>query len=233
MIPPPRDLDELRLRAEALAGRSLESIARDLAVPSPVVGVRTKGKLGALIERALGASAGSQALPDFPHLGVELKTIPVDAALRPRESTYVCRIDLAEADRAEWRDSWVRAKLAHVLWVPLVDWTTVGVPVFWRPSEDEEAILRADFEELMGTIGAGRIEDLTARDGVALQVRPKARDGRVRTIVYDRDGEPVATVPRGFYLRARFTGALLRRGPGSRVEGPRSLRPRNRASALA
>lgn len=209
MISPPRDLDELRLRAEALAGRTIEAIARELAIEIPVVGVRTKGKIGALVERALGASAGSQALPDFPHLGVELKTIPVDAALRPRESTYVCRIDLGEADRIEWRDSWVRAKLAHVLWVPIVEWHTVGAPVFWRPSAEEEAILRADFEELMGTIGAGRIEDLTARDGVALQVRPKARDGRVRTIVYDRDGEPIATVPRGFYLRARFTGAVI------------------------
>lgn len=206
----PRDLEELRARAEAIAGASLEELARGLGVEAPRVGLRTKGKLGELVERALGATGGSQATHDFPELGVELKTIPVDTSLRPRESTYVCRISLAEAERAEWETSWVRRKLAHVLWVPLVEWRAIGRPVFWRPTPAQDRLLRADFEELMGAIGAGHIEDLTARDGVLLQVRPKAQNSRVRTTAWDRDGDPVQTVPRGFYLRARFTGAILR-----------------------
>jgi DNA mismatch repair protein MutH len=210
-MPPPRDLDELRARAGSLASRSLADIANELRETAPAVGLHTKGKVGELLERALGATGGSYATHDFPELGVELKTIPVDEQLRPRESTYVCRISLAEAEHAEWIDSWVRRKLQHVLFVPIVNNERVAVPIFWRPNVEEERALRADFDELMGMIGAGHIEDLTARDGEILQLRPKARDGSVRTKTWDRDGELIATVPRGFYLRARFTGELLRR----------------------
>jgi DNA mismatch repair protein MutH len=40
-------------------------------------------------------------------------------------------------------------------------------------------------------------------------VRPKARHGSARTVAFGGEGEAIATVPRGFYLRARFTGAIL------------------------
>lgn len=205
------ELAELQRRAACLSGLSLVEVARALDEHAPRVGLHAKGKIGELIERALGATGGSHKVHDFPELGIELKTIPVDDQLRPRESTYVCRITLAEAEHAEWADSWVRRKLSHVLFVPVVNNERVGAPVFWRPSVEEERALRADFDELMGLIGRGLIEDLSARSGELLQLRPKARDGTVRTKTWDRDGELVETVPRGFYLRARFTRELLTR----------------------
>jgi DNA mismatch repair protein MutH len=85
----------------------------------------------------------------------------------------------------------------------------IGQPLFWKPSVEQERVLRDDFDELVGRIGAGGIEGLTARAGRWLQVRPKAASGRVRTLGHGPDGERIATVPRGLYLRARFTGALL------------------------
>ncbi len=173
--------------------------------------LRRKGIAGQLIERALGANAGSRALPDFVELGVELKTIPVRADGRPRESTFVCSFAVADADHAEWASSAVRKKLAHVLFVPLVvSDERVGRAVFWRPTVEQESILRADFDDLIGMIALGRVEELTAHHGAWLQVRPKAAHGAVRTRAYGPDGESIATIPRGFYLRARITGALLR-----------------------
>ncbi len=207
--PPPSDLADLGRRAAALEGLTLSAVARALGALAPRVGPRTKGKVGELLERALGATGKSTATQDFPELGVELKTIPVDARMRPTESTYVCTIVIAEAERAEWATSWARQKLSHVLWLPVVDRKVIGRACFWRPSVEQDGALRADFELLMGTIGAGRIEDLTARDGVHLQVRPKAKDGSVRTVAWDRDGDPISTVPRGFYLRPTFTASIL------------------------
>jgi DNA mismatch repair protein MutH len=214
---PPRDVDDLRARAEGIAGRTLAELAWGLGFAMSADRVRTKGKAGELIERALGASGGSAAVHDFPDLGVELKTIPIDARGTPRESTYVCTLAVAEADAAEWSTSWVRAKLAHVLWVPIVmprdaneGEARVGTPLVWRPTRDQEAQLGADFDDLVGTIGIGGIESITARAGRWLQVRPKARDGKARTIAFGPDGERIATVPRGFYLRTLFTGAILR-----------------------
>jgi DNA mismatch repair protein MutH len=216
-VAPPRDEAELRSRAARLAGSTLAEIADFMGHLRPGGGVERKGKVGELLERALGATAGSRQVPDFAHLGIELKTIPVDPRGKPFESTFVCAISLLDADRAEWATSPARLKLSHVLWLPVIgdpaldaDARRVGVPLFWRPTLEQEAILRDDFEDIMGLIGAGNVEALTARRGRWMQVRPKARSGSARTLSFGPEGERIAAVPRGFYLRARFTEALLR-----------------------
>jgi len=213
---PPRDIDALLERARRLVGIEVGAIASALGVADDGDAVRTKGTPGALLERSLGAT-GTGAQQDFPELGVELKTIPVDERGVPLESTYVCTLSLADADAQEWASSWVRAKLARVLFVPLVapgdvPWRErrVAEAVLWSPTPAQEDVLRSDFDDVVGLIGIGRIEDLTAHRGRWLQVRPKARHGRVRTVAWGSDNEAIATVPRGFYLRTRFTGAILR-----------------------
>lgn len=204
MVAPPRSEAELLARALALAGTVVEA-----------AGLHRKGKAGESVERALGATGGSTATWDFPDLRVELKTIPVAPRTgTPLESTFVCAVSLADADRAEWSTSWVRAKLARVLWVPLETQPDgvrrVGTASLWSPTPEQQQILGADFDDILGRIGFGDVEGVTARLGRWLQLRPKAAHGRVRTLVQAADGETVATVPRGFYLRARFTGAILR-----------------------
>jgi DNA mismatch repair protein MutH len=221
MTPPPANVDELLARARALAGVRVGDVAARLAIDASGDPVRTKGTPGAILERALGATGGSAKIHDFPELAIELKTIPVDRALVPDESTYVCTLSLQDADEQEWATSWVRAKLARVLWVPLVGdaecaWPdrVVGEPLLWSPTDAQEDVLRADFDDAVGLIGIGRIEELTAHGGRWLQVRPKAAHGRVRTVAWGAEGEAIETIPRGFYLRPKFTGAILRE-PGA------------------
>ncbi|MCL2723349.1 MAG: DNA mismatch repair protein MutH [Polyangiaceae bacterium] len=203
-------------RAHALAGTQIGDLAAALGVDTGGSAVRTKGVPGGIVERALGATGGSAMVLDFPDLAVELKTIPVDSRGTPIESTYVCTFSLDDAEDQEWETSWVRAKLSRVLFVPLVtkegtSWRSrrVASPVLWTPTRNQEDVLRNDFDEIVGLVGVGRIEELTAHFGRWMQVRPKAAHGRVRTVVRGSDGEAIATVPRGFYLRTRFTGALL------------------------
>ncbi len=208
--PAPRTEQELLERAVRLRGRALQDIAAAAGGPLLSDGVRTKGKAGELIEWALGATGGSARARDFPELGVELKTIPVVESGQVRESSYVCTLPLEDADRVEWETSWVRTKLARVLWVPLVgDEKRVGEALLWSPTQEQDRVLRSDFEDAMGAIALGHVEALTAHSGRWLQVRPKAKDGSVRTHAWGRDGERIATVPRGFYLRAIFTAAIL------------------------
>ncbi|MEZ4299237.1 MAG: MutH/Sau3AI family endonuclease [Polyangiaceae bacterium] len=164
----------------------------------------------------MGAAGSSRAVPDFPELGVELKTIPLAPSGAARESTYVCTLPLADADRAEWATSWVRRKLSCVLWVPLCGKRSgeppelVGRAVLWRPTAEQERILAADFDEIVGLVGAGNIEALDARVGRWLQARPKAPHSRARTVAFGPGDEYTHALPRGFYLRARFTAAILR-----------------------
>jgi DNA mismatch repair protein MutH len=207
---------ELMLRARALSGRTVGEIAALAALALPVEPSRTKGFIGGLVERALGAHAGHAAGPDFRALGVELKTIPLATDGRPRESTFVCTISLRTVAEGEWERSAVRRKLARVLWMPIESDRSltlaarrIGTPRLWSPTPAQEEALRADWEELVSVIGRGDVELLDARAGRCLQVRPKARSASARGRGIDERGAPTRTLPRGFYLRARFTAQLF------------------------
>lgn len=205
-------------RARALAGRTLGELAYALGATLDDDGRKTKGKFGALIEAALGASGGSGKRHDFPELGVELKTLPVREDGMPTESTYVCTLHVQTASSLDWETSWVKDKLHKVLFVPVegdkrgaIGWRDrrLGRAFLWTPSPEEESMLRRDFEDLVGMVVQGRVESLSAHHGAVLQVRPKARDGRKTASVRTEDGDLVHTVPKGFYLRAQFTARLI------------------------
>lgn len=228
---PPRTEAELLARAERLAGETLGGIASALGVEVPASLHRHKGWVGNLLERALGASAGSRAQPDFEALGVELKTLPVDTRGRPLESTFVCTIPLSQIGEVEWEASRVRRKLSRVLWIPVEGMRSVplaarriGSPWLWSPTAEELEALRFDWEELAGLIGRGGAERITGHLGRFLQVRPKARDSRARRAGLDADGARTPMLPRGFYLRATFTEALVRRAFGSALDGASDAR---------
>ena len=62
----------------------------------------------------------------------------------------------------------------------------------------------------MERIRLGQVETITGRDGVVLQIRPKAADSKALTWGIDENGHRFRTLPRGFYLRPSFTAAILR-----------------------
>jgi DNA mismatch repair protein MutH len=213
---PPGDIPELLRRACLLQGQPVGEIARRLRFPLATEPRRGKGQIGTLAERALGASARNQDGPDFPHLSVELKTIPLDALGRGQQSTFVCALDLHEGEREEWPQSRVRRKLGCVLWLPVeaadhrpLAARRFGRPKLWRPDEAQETLLRADWTFLVGRIAVGRIEEISGHMGRVLQIRPKALHGSARAEALGPDGERLRVVPRGFYLRARFTEEIL------------------------
>ncbi len=205
-------------RAHALAGHTLAEIASQHGVAIPDDLRRHKGWVGQLLELALGADAESLPEPDFRLIGVELKTLPIDGNGKPRESTYVCTVPLDDGLEPCWEESWVRRKLSRVLWLPVEAENTVvlaqrhiGTPLLWSPSEEEERVLRLDWEELGEMIRMGELESITARMGTALQIRPKAANSRVTCHSTGADGEAIITHPRGYYLRPSFTRAILQR----------------------
>jgi DNA mismatch repair protein MutH len=214
--PPPDTEAQLFARADALAGRPLASVAQQLYMTVPPDLRRAKGWIGQVLEEALGASSGSQAQCDFPHLGIELKTLPVDRRGRPTQSTFVCTAPLDAANVTRWEDCWVRSKLSRVLFVPIVGSGApgerlVGSPILWSPTPEEEAALRADWEELTELTAMGELWQVDGRRGSVLQLRPKAADRTQHTWHLDADARWVRATPRAFYLRPRFTGAIVAR----------------------
>jgi DNA mismatch repair protein MutH len=215
----PQALEALLSHARALVGVTLAELADGLGLPVPVGKVRTKGWAGQIIERELGAGDPGVRGPDFAALGVELKTVPVDARLSPAESTAVCQIDPITIAGESWSTSYVRSKLARVLFVALEvqgDPTCVGdrsvaAVRLWSPSAQEEQILGADFDFFVRSFfRLGRAAEISGHHGTALQVRPKGRNAADLRSAYGPDGEKVQIGKSGFYLRPGFVGQILR-----------------------
>ena len=214
----PQSEQELLARAYAMAGLTLAQLAATAGIPVPHDLRRDKGWIGQLIEWQLGASAGSRPEQDFPDLGIELKTIPVDPQGKPLETTFVCVAPLIGISGQRWEESNVRNKLSRVLWIPVegsrdipVGERRVGMPLLWSPSEEEDRLLRQDWEELMDMIVLGEVEQISARHGQIMQLPPKAANSKALPRAIGRNGQPIQTLPRGFYLKIDFTHQLLRR----------------------
>lgn len=218
LLSPPETEEQLLAQAQQLSGYTLGELAALAGLVTPENLKRDKGWIGVLLEIWLGASAGSKPEQDFAALGVELKTIPIDRQGKPLETTFVCVAPLTGNTGVTWETSHVRHKLKRVLWVPvegeraipLAD-RRIGAPLLWSPTDDEEHQLRLDWEELMDMIVLGQVERITARHGEVLQLRPKAANSKALTEAIGAQGEPILTLPRGFYLKKNFTGALLAR----------------------
>ena len=214
----PQSIDELFQRAAALAGRSFAELAAETGLQVPKDLRRDKGWVGQLLELQLGATAGSKPTQDFPELGVELKTLPVTPEGEPLETTFVCTAPLVNIQGVQWATSNVRNTLQQVLWLPIdgrrdvpLAERVVGSAFLWIPSAEEEALLRNDWEEHMDRIALGQVESITARQGEAMQIRPKAADGSALTEAIGPEGTIIEVRPRGFYLKKEFTRRILQR----------------------
>lgn len=216
MTQPPHSIEQLVSNAQRLAGLTLAELATEYQFLLPANLMRDKGTVGQLLELVLGASAGSKAEPDFPTLGVELKTLPVDRFGQPLESTYVCVAPMTLTGVQRWHDSWVCRKLSKVLWVPVLAERDiplaermVGRAFLWQPSPAQAAVLQQDWEELMELLTTGRLAEIKGAHGQALQLRPKGANSKALTAAIGSDGQPVQALPRGFYLKTSFTRQIL------------------------
>ena len=209
---------ELLQKAQWIAGFTLGEIAQQLNLPVPADLTRDKGWVGILIETALGAKAGSKPEQDFAHLGIELKTIPVNAKGMPLETTFVSLAPLTQNSGITWQTSHVKHKLQRVLWVPVEGERSIplaqrhiGMPILWSPSPTEDKQLQQDWEELMDLIVLGRLNEINATLGEVLQLRPKGKNRQALTNAVNQKGEPIQSLPLGFYLRKNFTAEILQK----------------------
>ena len=213
----PQTLEQLLSQAQSIAGLTFGELADELHIPVPPDLKRDKGWVGMLLERALGATAGSKAEQDFSHLGVELKTLPINAEGYPLETTFVSLAPLVQNSGVKWENSHVRHKLSCVLWMPIegsrhipLRERHIGTPILWKPTVEQERQLKQDWEELMDLIVLGKLDQITARIGEVMQLRPKGANSRSVTKGIGKNGEIIDTLPLGFYLRKEFTAQILK-----------------------
>lgn len=212
----PQSLDELQSRLKALTGKTLLELADKALVQLPRSTTSGKGFTGELLEILLGATAGNLPVPDFPQLKLELKTLPVDENLKPLESTFICHAPLVNKRNQRFEDSTLFCKISSILFVfilaprnlPFAQRKIMGFH-FFKPSAEELSLIKEDWEELMEMVSLGQVQQITARYGTIIQMRPKAADGMQLTECIGPDGTMIKTRPRGFYMRRAFTQKLI------------------------
>ncbi|KOE56162.1 DNA mismatch repair protein MutH [Aggregatibacter actinomycetemcomitans serotype b str. SCC4092] len=212
----PQTTEALLSRAQSIAGLTFGELAAQWHISVPPNLKRDKGWVGMLLETALGATAGSKAEQDFTHLGIELKTLPINEQGYPLETTFVSLAPLIQNSGVNWQNPHARHKLSRVLWIPIegsrhipLAERHIGTPILWQPNERQEALLKQDWEELMDYIVLGQLDKINARLGEVLQLRPKAANSKALTKGIGKNGEIIDTLPLGFYLRKEFTYQIL------------------------
>ncbi len=215
-ISEPSTFEELTENLKRIVGHSIAELAKDMNLPLPISPLHGKGFTGELIEKCLGASAQNLPIPDFPKLGVELKTIPVDDELKPLESMFLCYAPISDIRHLSFENSSLYTKIKRMLFVLVsasrdkdyVDRYVVGY-FFYAPTPEEIEIIRNDFNEIYELIKTGNIDKVNARLGSIIQMRPKAANGRALTECVGPTGEIIKTRPRGFYMRRSFSERLI------------------------
>lgn len=207
---------ELLNRCQSISGWTFFQLAQHLNLVIPNHPLQRKGWLGQAVEYYLGANAGNHSLPDFTHLDIELKTIPLNHKLQPIESTYITRVPLQTEQHKQFEESDCYHKLKKILWIPIegdpkISYACrrIGQYKLWSPSEADLKIIKQDWQHFSLLIETGRWSEIDATMGEYLQIRPKAAHSKILCDAYDTEGKTVKTMPRGFYLRAKFTKKIF------------------------
>jgi DNA mismatch repair protein MutH len=215
MYLPPNSEIELKQRAQSIAGLTLGEVSALVGESCPSILKYAKGWTGQLIEKALGAQSFNLDQPDFFNLGIELKTLPINAQGLPQESTYICHASIPAIER-DFANSRVWRKMAKMLWVPIesnkekpISALRIGSPILWSPEGEIKAQLQEDWEELTELMILGHYEALSAHKGKYLQLRPKAANAKTFIQVFNHEGEQISLVPKGFYLRTLLTKKII------------------------
>ena len=184
-----------------MSGRTIGQIAKEIKLKVPSDQNSNKGWVGQLAELYLGASAANLPEPDFQALGVELKTLPMTKPGVPKESTYICTVNLTETSGIRWVNSTVKKKISRILWLPVeadgsipLGQRRFGNPLIWSPDFQQEEILKNDWEEIMELISMGELDKISSAMGTYLQIRPKAANADALETI---DVNPFIVLPEG------------------------------------
>ncbi|GAA4359633.1 hypothetical protein GCM10023151_10680 [Kangiella marina] len=85
----------------------------------------------------------------------------------------------------------------------------IATPFLWQPTFEQEQTLKKDFEDVLDQVSMGNVEQVDARLGEILQVRPKAANSKALTDAIGTDGSTIKTLRKSFYLRPQFAKQCL------------------------
>lgn len=153
-----------------------------------------KGGMGNLVEECFfHYAANSDAEPDFPDAGVELKVTPyhiVGKKQEPRAKerlilTMIDYFSLIEEESFEKSHLWHKAHLLLLVWylytkgIDKLQYPVDYVGLFTPPAEDLQ-IIKEDYAKIVAKVKAGKAHELSEADTLYLGAATKSSDSSVR-----------------------------------------------------
>ena len=179
-----------------------------------------KGGMGNLVEECyFHYAANSDAEPDFPDAGVELKVTPYRIVgkkheLRAKERLILTMIDyskLIKEKSFEESHVWHKSHLLLLVWylytkdVDKLQYPINFVGLFTPPEEDLK-IIKEDYAKIVAKVKAGKAHELSEADTLYLGAATKSSDSSVRR--KQPNGTELAK-PRAFSLKSSYMSYVL------------------------
>lgn len=179
-----------------------------------------KSFAGDVVQAALGEARNSSKKRDLQNFGLEIKTIPLDLERRVIWNTKICGLNYEEVATREWEASHVYHKLRTTLFVPVVkrtpaeweSWYMWG-SFIWLPTEDDEAILKADYDAVRALVKGKKFDAITSKrqpKGPCKVLIPNTGGQNSEDVqAFEMDGETTESKRRAWFLHKEFTQRLI------------------------
>ena len=207
-------VDSIMVYAERLEGHTLREMTDAAELQSPN---RRRGAFGNAVEQYyFKYKPNSSQEPDFPEVGIELKTTPLK---RDKSGRYVAKERLVvnmidydtvvneDFERSHFMQKASRVLLISYLWekdVDPLDYKIVLVDL-WEIPEVDLVQMKLDWETVVDKVRAGHAEDISGSDTVYLEASTKAADSSKRRT---QPFSPVLAKPRAWALKASYMTAV-------------------------
>lgn len=209
----PTKIESIVEYAGNLVGHTLREKTRAPEFQSPK---QRRGSFGnALEEYYFRYSLNSESAPDFPEVGLELKSTPVkqtrSGELVAKERLVLMQINYMTVVHETFESSHLLKKARKILLVSYV-WEKDTDPLdykiemaeLWGLPEEDMPQFKIDWETVVDKIRAGHAEDISSSDTLYLEACTKAANGSKRT---QQPYSDVKVKPRAWALKASYMTA--------------------------
>lgn len=196
------------------SGEVASLVGRSQYLESPLPRGRTG--VGDLVELYLGKLPDNSPEPDFPDLGVEVKSLPMKRLRRSswtvKEPTSLSMIDFNKLVKEDWATTPLRRKIDRILWVPYEHNSAdkresrFRRSFLWSPPSEDIPAYEADYRAVRALVLAGKAHEISERLSLVLSARRKGATGEATR---SQPGTLVKAKSRAWAFKVAYTRPIL------------------------
>ena len=224
-----KDTEELLKRTKWLEGKTLAEVSEEIKKSDEQSRVITKGNVGYIIEHGFfGIGKNSDAVPDIPHLGVEIKTCPLKYnkprnRLSVKEPLSLNIINYCEEYKnKDFTESSVYKKNKKILFVFYIhdprkrrSEYLIKYVFYWDMDKNVIDEISQDYHLILQKIRQGRAHEIHQSDNKYLTLCPKHngcyKDPNCRISKREQPFNDEPAEVRAFRLKNRYMNLIISR----------------------